>query len=79
MPLQRQLAARSPAAKLAARQNATTRLWVHAFWWKRPGSPGSGGASPYQSPLRAGILKRFLDRSAGPGLNIGCERVRKLA
>ena len=44
--------------KLARSQIAAVHLWVQAFWSKRPGSPGSGGASPY----RAGVNKN-------PGLN----------
>jgi hypothetical protein len=43
------------APKLATSQIAAVHLWVQAFWSKRPGSPGSGGASPY----RAGASVRF--------------------
>jgi hypothetical protein len=34
-------------------------LGVQAFWSKRPGSPGSGGASPY----RAGVNKDLCSQS----------------
>jgi hypothetical protein len=35
--------------KLVTSQIAAVHLWVQAFWSKRPGSPGSGGASPYRA------------------------------
>jgi hypothetical protein len=37
--------------KLATSQIAAVHLGVQAFWSKRPGSPGSGGASPYRAAV----------------------------
>jgi hypothetical protein len=41
-PAQR-VAMKMATPKLATSQIAAVRLWVQAFWSKRPGSPGSGG------------------------------------
>jgi hypothetical protein len=49
--------------KLATSQIAAVHLWVQASWSKRPGSPGSGGASPY----RAGVNKNGV---LTPGISI---------